>query len=367
MKKLNYAGPSITKLEIDSVNQAVKNGFYENYKFHTNKLEQNICKLLNIKYALAVSSCTSALHLSLLSLNIGKNDEVITSDSTCVASALPILYVNAKPVFVDVDPNTWCMSPEKIQEAITKKTKAILVVHWNGYPANMDKIVKIAKKHNIKIIEDAAAALGAKWKKKYVGTIGDVGNFSLQGAKVAIGSTGGILVTNSKKLYNLAKIYSEYGRTDSKKKYWSDYTGYNYAMPNLSAALAIAQLKRLKDLVNYKRKIFSWYENGLKGINFIKLKSEYKNSKSTYCYPIVEIISKNKKDRDKILNYLNSFNIDARCAQPRCSTMPMFKKKFNNLESKKVESRGIILPSAYNLTHKDILFICKKLAKLRIY
>ena len=138
-------------------------------------------------------------------------------------------------------------------------------------------------------------------------------------------------------------------------------------MPNLSAALAIAQLKRLKDLVNYKRKIFSWYESGLKEINFIKLKSEYKNSKSTYCYPIAEIISKNKKDRDKILNYLNSFNIDARCAQPRCSTMPMFKKKFKNLESKKVENKGIILPSAYNLTHKDILFICKKLAKLRIY
>jgi len=365
MKKLNYAGPSITSLEIKYVNEAVRNGFYENYKLHTSILEKNICKLLKVKYALAVNSCTAALHLSLLSLNIKNGDEVITSDSTCVAAALPIVYVGAKPVFVDIDPKTWCMSPKNIEKAITKKTKAILVVHWNGYPSDMKKIKIIAKKYKLKIIEDAAAALGAKWKRKYIGTIGDIGTFSFQGAKVAIGSMGGVLVTNSKRIYKKSKIYSEYGRTDSKKKYWSDYIGFNYSMPNLSAALANAQIKRLTELVNYKRKIFSWYEQGLKNINFVHLKKEYKDSKSTYCYPIIEIISKDLSKRDKILKYLNSYKIDARCAQPRCSEMPMFNKKFNNKESYNAENFGIILPAAYNLLKKDIKFICKKIKEYK--
>ena len=360
-KKLNYAGPSITNLEIQYVNEAVRKGFYENYKFHTSKLEKKLCSLLKIKYALAVNSCTSALHLSLLALNLKKGDEVITSDSTCVASALPISYLGARPIFVDVDPKTWCMSPEKIEQAITKKTKAILVVHWNGYPCNMTQIIQISKKYNLKIIEDAAAALGGKWKNKYVGTIGDTGAFSFQGAKIAIGSVGGALVTNSKKIYDLAKIYSQYGRTDSKKKYWSDYLGYNYNMPNLSAALATAQIKRLKYLVSYKRNIYKWYEDELKNFEFVDLKKEYKQSLSTYCYPIMEVLTKNLNKRDELIKYLNRQNIDARCAQPRCSDMPIFKKKYNNLESKKAENFGIILPAAYNLKQKDIKFICKKI------
>jgi len=365
VKKINYSGPSITKLEIKSVNDAIKNGFYENYKYHVNLLEKNICKLLKIKYALAVNSCTSALHLALISLDIKKGDEVITTDSSCVASALPILYVGAKPVFVDIEPSTWCLSPKKIIQAINKKTKAILVVHWNGYPANMKEIMTIANKYNLKIIEDSAAALGGRWNNKYLGTIGDVGAFSFQGAKIAIGGTGGMLVTNSKKIYEKSKIFSQYGRTDSKKQYWSDYAGFNYSLSNLQAALAIAQVKRLDKLVNYKRKIFSWYKKNLQKISFIHLKEEHNNSLSTYCYPIIEIISKDLSKRNKILKYLNSHNIDARCAQPRCSEMPMFKKKYKNTESYKAEKFGIILPAAYNLKKKDIDFVCNKIKQYK--
>ena len=120
------------------------------------------------------------------------------------------------------------------------------------------------------------------------------------------------------------------------------------------------------ELVKFKRKIFSWYEKGLGGLQYVKIKKEYKNSISTYCYPIIEIISKNINERDNILKYLNSFNIDARCAQPRCSMMPMFNKKFKNQEAIKVENNGIILPAAYNLSHRDVLFICKKISEYRI-
>jgi perosamine synthetase len=359
-KKINYAGPWITNAEIEAVIEAVKNGFYENYKKDTQSLEDKVKSITGAKYALATSSCTSSLHLACAALQLGDNDEVITTDSSCVASALPILYTGAKAVFVDVDETTWNISPKQIENAITEKTKAILVVHWNGNPAEIDKICSIAKNNNLAVIEDCAPALGASFNGTKVGTFGDIGCFSFQGAKVAIGGQGGILVTNSSDLYNRAKILGSYGRTDSKMQYWSDYIGWNYGMPNLPAALARAQLERLDELIAKKRKIFEWYSENLNSLSEVSLIKECEGAYSTYCYPALDIKSK-KIQRSNLINFLAQFGIDSRPAQPRISKMPMFSQRYENEVCQNIEDYGLILPSAFNLEEEDINFVCQKI------
>jgi perosamine synthetase len=281
-----------------------------------------------------------------------------------VASAIPIVYCGATGVFVDVDPETWCLSPAAIRKAITPKTKAILVVHWNGHPAEMDEIMAIAKEHNLRILEDGAPALGAEYKGRKVGTLGDVGCFSFQGAKVAIGGQGGALVTNDSRIHEMAGILASYGRTDSVMQYWSDYVGYNYTMPNLPAALALAQVGRLEELVAKKREIWSWYEEGLAGFDKVKLIQEAKGTRSTYCYPPMLIREAVKRSREEILAELRKDNIDARPAQPRLSPMPMFQSRFENPESQKVEKCGVLLPGAFNVTRDDIAFVCQRLREV---
>ena len=363
--KINYAGPMIDKSDIKYVSDAVKKGFYENYKEHATKLETKLCSILNVKYAIAVNSCTAAIHLALAYLNLSKNDEIITSDSSCVASALPIKYVGAKGVFADVNIDTCNISPESIREAITPKTKAIIVVHWNGIPANMKEILKIAKEYDLFVIEDSAPALGGEYYGKKLGTMGDVGCYSFQGAKVAIGGQGGALVTNNKKIYEKAKILASYGRTDTKKTYWSDFVGWNYTMPNLPAALALSQVNRLDDLIKRKRKIFKLYCENLKNLNGkIFFSHELKNTKATYCYPLMILEDSVKISRNKFVKILNKRNIDCRVAQPRISKMPMFKENKFNINSQKIEERGVILPSAFNLVKKDILYVCKSIIEI---
>lgn len=362
--KINYAGPSITAKEEEYVLDAVRNGFYANYRRHSKLLEESICALLGVKYALATNSCTAAIHLALLALDIGPGDEVITTDSTCVASALPISYTGATGVFADIDPKTWCLDPAAVRKAITPKTKAILVVHWNGHPAEMDEIMAIAREHKLKVIEDGAPSLGAEYRGKKVGTIGELGCFSFQGAKVAVGGMGGVLVTNDETLLKRAQVFASYGRTDSKMLYWSDEVGFNYTMPNLPAALALAQVERLSELIASKRRMFAWYEEFLAGAPRLRLIKEAPGTFSTCCYPPLEIAADARVNRAALIAALKQDNIDIRPAQPRCSGMPMFERRFPNPLGEVVETRGLILPSAFNLTREDVAFVCDRLRAL---
>lgn len=361
--KINYAGPSITIEDADAVRDAALNGFYENYRVHAMALESDLAKLLDVKYVIATNSCTAALHLAVASLGLGEGDEVITTDSSCVASAMPIAYENATPVFVDVDPNTWCLSPQAIRNAITPRTKAILAVHWNGHPADMNEIMKIADEHNLLVIEDAAAALGAKIGNRRVGSIGNVGCYSFQGAKVAIGGQGGAYVTNDAKAYERAKQLASYGRTDSKMAYWSDYIGWNYSMPNLPAALAASQLKRLDQLIEFKRALFSQYKKRLNGVKNLRLIEELSGTWSTCCYPPLLLDDGYQVSRAELLARLKEKNIDARNAQPRMSQMPMFESRFVNTMAEKIETNGVILPSAFNLSSDDINRVCDEIIR----
>lgn len=362
--KINYAGPSITEVEEKYVLDAVRNGFYANYRRHANLLEEKVCELLGVKYALATNSCTASIHLALLALGVGPGDEIITTDSTCVASALPIAYTGATGVFVDVEPSSWCIDPAAVRRAITPQTKAILVVHWNGHPANLGEIMAIAQENNLKVIEDGAPSMGAEYFGRKVGTFGEFGCFSFQGAKVAIGGMGGLLVTNNEELLHRAQVFASYGRTDSQMMYWSDYVGYNYTMPNLPAALALAQVGRLPELISIKRRLMTWYDEFLSDAPRMRLIKESSGTFSTYCYPPLELAADSRLNRDNLIAVLKEDNIDIRPAQPRCSGMPMFSRRFPNLVGEVIEARGLILPAAFNLTREDVAFVCTRLREL---
>lgn len=361
MKKISFAGPSITQKEIDYVIDATRNGFYETYDLHTKKLEKAVAEYLGVKYAIATHCCTLALHLAAVTLELGLEDEVIVTDFSWVATSYAIAYTGAKCVFVDIDSDTWCIDPDAIEAAITPKTKAIMLVHAFGYPAQMDKIMAIAQKHNLRVIEDAAPALGAEFNGQRVGTFGDVGCFSFQGAKLTVSGEGGIFVTNDEKIYEKAKLLSSMGRTDSQAVFWSDSIGYQYTIANLTAALALAQVERIDELLENKRKIFNWYYDRLKNVPGIKIIKEKEGCKSNYCYPSILLEDSIKADRDTVLKKLKDVNVHCRPGFPQMSRFPVFEQRFANPVAKNVEERGISLASAANLVEEDIDFVCKNL------
>ncbi len=362
-KKISFAGPWITQKEIEYVNEAVKNGWYETFSMHIKKLEETMAEYVGKKYALATHCCTLALHLSCASLGLKPGDEVICTDFSWVATAYAISYTGATPVLVDIDPDSWCIDPKALARAITPKTKAIMLVHSFGHPAQMDEIMAIAKKHNLFVIEDAAPALGAEFKGKKVGSFGTTSCFSFHGAKIAVSGEGGILLTDDEEIYKKATLLAEMGRTDSQAVFWSDFIGYQYIMGNLTAALALAQVERIEELVDKKRQIFSWYYEKLKQVPGIKLIKEKPGCKSNYCYPSLLLEDEVKADRNLVIRKLKELNIHCRPAFPQMSDFPSLEQRYPNPVAKKVAQRGISLPSAANLTEEDINFVCDSLVK----
>ena len=247
-KPITSAGPSISELEINYVNDAVKHGWQNKRNYYLDKFTEKFSNYINLKYCLTTAHCTDAIHLALLSIGIKQGDEVIVPDLTWVASAAPILYVGAKPIFADVDINNWCVTADSIEKCITKKTKAIIVVDLLGNMPEWKEILFLCNKHNIRIIEDAAEGIGAKYNNVNAGKFGEVSLFSFNATKLIMSSQGGALCTDDKKIFKKAKLISHHGidKKLSEKYYWSNELGYNYNWTNIQAALALAQLKELK-------------------------------------------------------------------------------------------------------------------------
>jgi perosamine synthetase len=363
-KKISFAGPSITQKEIDYVIDGVKNGFYETFDQHTRRLEKAICDYLGVKHGIATHCCTVALHLACETIGLKEGDEVICTDFSWVATAYSIVYTGATPVFVDIDPDTWCISPEAIRKAITPKTKAIMLVHTFGHPAEMDEIMAIAREFNLRVIEDAAPSLGSKYKEHKTGTFGDIACFSFQGAKIAVSGEGGILVTSNETLFERATLLASMGRTDSQAVFWSDMVGYQYTIANLTASLALAQVERIEELVAIKRQIFNWYEQRLGKVPGIKMIREKEYCRSNYCYPSILLENTPRAERDAILAKFKEDNIHARPGFPQMSNFPAHQHRFPTPVTKKVAESGISLPSAANLDEEDIDFVCKELIEL---
>lgn len=245
------------------------------------KFEKTFAKYLHVEHTVSLQSGTAALHMALVELGITTGDEVILPSLTFVATANPIRYVGATPVFVDVDPITWNISPKEIEKAITSKTKAIIPVHLYGNPCDMSVIMEIAEKHQLFVIEDATESLGAKYNNIYTGTIGDIGCFSFNGNKLITTGGGGMVVAKSKDHANHIRFLANQAR-DVSKGYYHTEIGYNMRMTNLEASLGLAQMERLNGFIEKKQKFNTIYRDILDEIPFIKFQNENINAISAW-------------------------------------------------------------------------------------
>lgn len=371
--KILYTKPSITKLEEKYAMDAVANGWGEKCYDYINRFENLFKKHLKAKYAIATSSCTGALHMGMAALGIGPGDEVILADTNWIATASPIVQLGAKPVFVDILEDTWCIDPKKVKSSINSKTRAIIATHIYGNLCEMDELLEIGKKYRIPVIEDSAEAIGSIYKGRPAGSIGKFGTFSFHGTKTITTGEGGILVTNCPDLFEKVLTLSNHGRSrKEKKQFWAQDIGFKYKISNVQAAIGCAQLERINKLIKRKREIFFNYKNNFSVLSEIKMNSEKKYTKNGFWMPTIIFSQKSKITRENLLKVLRYNNIDARVFFWPLSSLPMFKKQESNFNSYSIPKRAINLPSFNDMTStqinrvsKIILSLCKK-NKLKI-
>ncbi len=365
-KKIPINKPSITDLEISYVNDAITNGWGEKCYDYIYKFEHLFSNYQKTKFSLATSSCTGAIHLALMAMGVEAGDEVIVPENTWIATVEPVLYIGAKPVFVDVLRDTWCIDPKEIEKAITPKTKAIIVVHLYGNVCEMDEIMDIAKRNNLKVLEDAAEGLGSEYKGKKCGSIGDAGVFSFHGTKTMTTGEGGMLVTNNEAIYEKAKILNDHGRNPKdpeNKPYWMRDYGYKYKMSNLQAAIGVAQIERIEELVEKKRQIFAWYEELLVDLP-CKLNPELANTRNSYWMPTVLVDREIYFDREAFFAYCKTQNIDTRPFFFPLSSLPMFEEKRSNVVSYDIYERAVNLPSFHDMEKQEVEIVVECLKQI---
>lgn len=349
--------PSITSLEINFVQDAIQHGWGSRCYEYILQFEKKFAAYQQTSFALATSSCTGAIHLALMAMGIEAGDEVIVPDITWIASVEPVLYIGAKPVFVDILPDTWCIDPVKIEQAITPRTKAIIVVHIYGNLVDMDAVNAIAKKHNLKVLEDAAEGLGSEIRGQKAGSLSDIGVFSFHGTKTMTTGEGGMLVTNNPDYYERAKILNDHGRNPKiAKTFWMEEYGYKYKMSNLQAALGCAQISRIEELVAKKRTIFEWYSTLLKDFP-LQLNPEVPGTTNSYWLPTAIFDANVEFDREAFFAFSKEKGIDTRPFFYPLSTLPMFEKVITNPVAYGLYARGINLPSFHDMTLEEAMIV----------
>lgn len=320
---------------------------------YVNQFESQFSKLIKSKYVITTSNGTTALNLALLGLGIGRGDEVIVPDYTFVAPGNTVLQVGAKPVFVDIDKDTWCINPKSVEDAITKKTRAIIPVHIYGNVCDMDKLIKIAKSYGLYLIEDTAEAAFSKYNGRYAGTFGNVGCFSFQATKTITMGEGGAVATDNKKLAERMRKIGNHGMTS--KRYWHDTVGYNYRLTNLQAAVGCAQLENLKAILSNKRRVFDLYLEKLKYLREIKFQLIQKQTEPIMWAVAIGINPKVVKlGRDSIMERLLQKGIETRPGFYPFSVMPFYNAKKCPV-SELIGKNIIVLPSYPTLTNKEIV------------
>ncbi len=350
--------PSLGKKEKENVLECLDSTWISSKGKFINQFETSFSEFTGIKHAATVSNGTVAIHVALLALGIGKNDEVIVPTFTYIASVNAIKYTGAKPVFVDSDIKTWQIDPTKIEEKITNKTKAIMAVHLYGQPCEMDTILSIANKYKLFVVEDCAEAFGSLYKGKHVGTFGNISTFSFFGNKTITTGEGGMVVTNDLSLYE--KVVHLKGQGLAKdREYYHDIIGYNYRMTNICAAIGCAQLERANEFIEKKILISKWYEEKLKNLPVV-FHSQVGDVKHSFW--MISILLKDSDEREKIRFHLKKNGIETRPTFHPVHLMPMYFEKDLSLPvAEELGSRGINLPSYPELLESDVDFICNKI------
>lgn len=357
-KKIPVAEPVIGREEERLVVETLRSGWISSLGEHIQNFEAEFARFCGVKYGVATSNGTCALHLALAASGIGPRQEVIIPSLTFVATANAVLYVGAKPVFVDSELETWNINPAKIEEKITSRTRAIIPVHLYGHPANIKPILRIAKKYKLLVIEDAAEAHGAEIRSRKVGSFGMCGCFSFYGNKIITTGEGGMVVTNNRNFAQQLRTLRDHG-VSKKRRYFYPQLGFNFRMTNVQAAIGVAQLKKIDRIIRRKKQIAKLYTKYLKDLGG-KIILPPKASWATNVYWMYSILipKQGRLTRDRVAAELAKKGIDS-----RPFFYPLHKtRRFGCYDSLPVASflarSGLNLPSSPSLKDSQIKFIC---------
>ncbi|MBI4356602.1 MAG: DegT/DnrJ/EryC1/StrS family aminotransferase [Gammaproteobacteria bacterium] len=352
------AGPSITEHEIKIVEDAMRNGWYgEKTYYYCEAFEKAFADWHGRQYALMTPNCTSAIHLALYGLGIGQEDEVIVPECTWVATASPIKLIGATPVFVDIDPEHWCIAPSSVEKAITRKTKAVIAVDLYGNMPNMEALQSICGHHHIPLLEDAAEALGSTYKNIRAGKFGLVSFFSFHRTKTLTTGEGGMLLLDDDKLFERLKFLRDHGRSHT-IAYWAEEATVKYMPFNLQAALGLAQFQRIEELVGKKHWILEQYRKHLNS-PLLQLNAEPEHVYNGAWSATVVWDKSYKKTKKEVISAIEKDGYPARPFFYPLSQQPAFSKgrennRFDNPVAYELSDRGINLPSALTICEQEI-------------
>jgi len=363
MKKINQIEPSLGNEEKKELIDVIDSGWFTEAG-KTKEFEKRFAEFVGSKYAIAVTSGTSALFLGLKAMGITKNDEVLVPDMTFVASPNAVELCGAKPVLIDIEAKSLNINQEKLKEKITKKTKAIMPVNFNGRSTDIFQLKEFAEKNNLLLIEDACHAIGSFYDTKHMGTVSNIGVFSFSTPKIITTGQGGMIVTNDKNIYEKCLSLKDFGRESGakknmKKSFMHETIGYNFKFTEFQAAIGIAQMKKLKSRIKKKKNMFKHYKKLLSQIK----KIEFIDTNIQKTTPwMIDIVLSNNKIREELIDFLAKNNIGTRIFYPPIHSLTPYKnndKKF--LTSTDISKRGLWLPSSNTLTDNDLEFVCKKI------
>ncbi|MFN8039407.1 MAG: DegT/DnrJ/EryC1/StrS family aminotransferase [Acidimicrobiales bacterium] len=360
-RRIPVAGPSITDREVEAVAEAARTAWYEHAGEPVAAFETAFADHVGRRWAMALPSCTAGLHLVLAALGIGPGDEVIVPDATWIASAAPITYVGARPVFVDVDPVTWCLDVDAVDRARTPATRAVIAVDLYGSMPDVDRLETWCRTHDVALVEDAAEALGSAVAGRPAGSFGTASTFSFHGSKTLTTGEGGMIVSDDRALMDRCDVLRDHGRRPGDVSFVNGEVAFKYKMSALQAALGGAQLERVDELVDAKRRIFAWYRERLGDIPGLALNAEPPGTTSSYWMTTLVLPDELGAGSADLAAHLARHQIDTRPFFHPLSSLPAYADHpqaatapTTNPVSYRLGRLGLNLPSALSLTEDDV-------------
>jgi perosamine synthetase len=351
--RLPVAEPFLGELELRYVSECVLSGWVSSAGPFVARFEEQFAAFCGCRHAVATSNGTTALHLALVALGIGPGDEVVVPTLTFIATANAVTYTGARPVFVESERSTWNIDPERVAAAITPRTKAIVPVHLYGHPAKMDALLEMAHEHGLFIVEDAAEAHGATYRGRPVGGMGDAGTFSFYGNKIVTTGEGGMVVCDDDDLAERLRMLRDHGTTPG-RRYHHPVVGFNYRLTNLQAALGVAQMERLDEILAAKHRIASRYGAALEQVPGITLPPEQPWAQNVYwLYSILVDEGEFGLSRDELMGRLDAAGVETRPVFPPVHTQPAYTGGSYPV-AEELAARGLSLPSAVGLRDDEI-------------
>jgi perosamine synthetase len=364
--RIAIAEPDLSELEEANVVEAVRSTWISSNGEFLRRFEREFAAACGCQHALAVSNGTTAIHLALATLNVGPGDEVIVPSMTYIATANAVRYCGAEPVFVDVDPLTWCIDPARIEDAITPRTKGIIPVHLLGHPADMDPILEIAGMHGLWVVEDAAEATFATYRGRRVGSLGRIATFSFYGNKVLTSGEGGAVTFQDPALEQRMRMLRGQGM-DPRQRYYFPIIGFNYRMTNVAAAILCGQMDRRGQILDRRRHVVDQYESRLRGIRGVEVRDDADwATTSPWMFAVLIDAAACGVPRDELARQLDAAGIETRPMFVPIHTLPPYRGNHERRETilpvtDRLGSDGIMLPTHTLLSEADVDYVCDSL------